>query len=125
MQVKIDTKEKFHVITPIEHALPATMTDNIKDALLLYLQNDVKNVVISMENVNHLALDVVETLIKVQQEFYKNNASFVICCVHKELEDFLIENELFELLNVVPTQSEAADIVQMEEIERELMDEDY
>jgi len=37
------------------------------------------------------------------------------------VEDFLDKNELLELMNVTPTQSEAWDIVQMEEIEREFL----
>ena len=38
-----------------------------------------------------------------------------------ELVKLLDEKELLELMNVTPTESEAWDIVQMEEIERELL----
>ena len=124
MQVKIDTKEKFHVITPIEPALSATMTDGIRVALLPYLKNDVKNVVLDLEYVNQADKAAVEELLHIQHEFYENNASFVCCNLQETVEAFLADNELLELLNVAPTQSEASDIVQMEEIERELMDND-
>lgn len=124
MQVKIDTKEKFHVITPIEPVLSATMTDGIKVALLPYLQNDVKNIVFNMSAVNAVDIVAAEQILHIQRDFYEANASFVSCCVAEEVEAFLAENELLELLNVAPTESEAADIVQMEEIERELMDDD-
>ncbi|MCH5600910.1 STAS domain-containing protein [Niabella ginsengisoli] len=124
MQVKIDTKEKFHVITPIEPVLSATMTDGIKVVLLPYLKNEVKNVVFDMSNVSTLDAAVAEQLLHIQQDFYENNASFVACCVTENVETFLADNELSELLNVAPTISEASDIVQMEEIERELMDDD-
>ncbi|WP_346236803.1 STAS domain-containing protein [Niabella insulamsoli] len=124
MQVKIDTKEKFHVITPLEQALSATMTDGIKIVLLPYLKNDIRNVVFDMSNVKELDAAAAEQLLHIQQEFYENSASFVTCCISEAVETFLAESELFELLNVAPTQSEAADILQMEEIERELMDDD-
>jgi len=124
MQVKIDTKEKFHVITPIEPTLSATMTDGIKVALLPFLQNDVKNVVFDMSAVTGLDADAAEAILQIQRDFYEANASFVCCCVSESVEAFLADNELLELLNVAPTQSEASDIVQMEEIERELMDDD-
>jgi hypothetical protein len=39
-------------------------------------------------------------------------------------EEFFEKTELLELLNITPTESEAWDIVQMEEIERELLDGD-
>ena len=37
------------------------------------------------------------------------------------LSDFLDTNDLLEILNITPTESEAWDIVQMEEIEREYL----
>lgn len=122
MQVKIDTKEKFHVITPNTSMLSATMTDGIKVALLPYLQNDVKNVVLNLHHVKSIDMPAAEQLLHIQQNFYENNASFVSCSLAAEVEAYLADNELLELLNVTPTESEAADIVQMEEIERELMD---
>lgn len=124
MQVKIDTKEKFHVITPNEPALSATMAEGMEVALLPYLKHDVKNVVLDMSNVHTIDTGAAAQLLQIQQQFYENNASFVTCCFTKTIEAFLADNELLELLNVTPTQSEAADIVQMEEIERELLDGD-
>lgn len=124
MQVKIDTKEKFHVITPIAPILSATMTDGMKVVLLPYLKNNVKNIVFDLTNVQTIDATAAEQLLHIQQEFYENSASFVLCCVNPETEAFLADTELLELLNITPTQSEAADIVQMEEIERDLLDED-
>jgi anti-anti-sigma regulatory factor len=45
----------------------------------------------------------------------------VICNLQPAVEQLLEQNELLELMNVTPTESEAWDIVQMEEIERELL----
>ena len=122
MQVKTDTKEKFHVITVAEEAISATMTDELADCLLVYLQNDVKNLVLALKNVSSIDLPAAEKLVNIQQKFYENNASFVICELQQPVEDFLDQNELLEIMNVTPTQSEAWDILQMEEIEREFLD---
>ena len=65
-----------------------------------------------------------ETLVKVQQVFYEHSASFVVCGLQPAVEAALDESGLLELMNVTPTESEAWDIIQMEEIERELMDDD-
>jgi anti-anti-sigma regulatory factor len=122
MHVKTDTKEKFHAIRVLEPALTASMTAELEATLLPYLQNDVKSVVLILEEVGNVELTAAEKLVQVQQQFYENDASFVICSLKKEVESFLDENELLELMNVTPTESEAWDIVQMEEIERELLD---
>ncbi|HQV62074.1 MAG TPA: STAS domain-containing protein [Chitinophagaceae bacterium] len=122
MNVKTDTKEKFHAITVSDPILSATMTDGIGECLLPYLQNDVKNLVLILKNVTSIDTVAAEKLVYIQQKFYENSASFVICELQKQVEDFLDKNELLEMMNVTPTESEAWDIVQMEEIERDLMD---
>jgi anti-anti-sigma factor len=122
MNVKTDTKEKFHVITLPGPTIPASMTEELTGYLLPYLQNDVKNIVLDLSAVTSIEIPAAEQLVSVQQKFYEQSASFVICCLQKPVEEFLDQNELLELMNVTPTQSEAWDIVQMEEIERELGD---
>ena len=121
MLVKTDTKEKFHAITVNGPLLSATMTDQLGDSLLPYLQNDVKNLVLILKEINTIDMAAAEKLVYIQQKFYENDASFVICELQPAVEDFLDKNELLEMMNVTPTQSEAWDIVQMEEIEREFM----
>ena len=122
MEVKTDTKEKFHAITLPGPALSATMTEELAACLLPYLQNDVKNVVLILKDIENIDNAAAEKLVEIQQQFYENSASFVICEIQKPVEDFLDKHELLELMNVTPSQSEAWDIVQMEEIERELLD---
>lgn len=122
MNVKTDTKEKFHAITVNESALSGAMTDELADCLLPFLQNEVKNVVLILNEVASVDQPLAEKLVSIQQKFYENNASFVICELQKQVEEFLDSQELLEIMNVTPTQSEAWDIVQMEEIEREFLD---
>jgi len=122
MIVKSDTKERFHAITMPGPSLSASMTEELGDCLLPYLQNDVKNLVLKMGDIENIDIAAAEKLVNIQQQFYENNASFVICEMQKPVEDFLDQHELLEIMNVTPTESEAWDIVQMEEIERELLD---
>ena len=122
MEVKIDTREKFHAITIQEPSLAANMTENLEKCLLPVLQYDVKNVVLNLRDIQTIDNAAAERLVQLQQVFYENNASFVICELQKQVEETFEKENLLELINVTPTESEAWDIVQMEEIERELMD---
>jgi anti-anti-sigma factor len=122
MIVKSDTKERFHAITMPGPSLSASMTEELGNCLVPYLQNDVKNLVLKMGDIENIDIAAAEKLVNIQQQFYENNASFVICEMQKPVEEFLDQNELLEIMNVTPTESEAWDIVQMEEIERELLD---
>lgn len=122
MRFKIDTKEKFTVITPQEVQITANMADEWGQTLQGYLQNDMPHLVINMEAVQELDAAAAKVLADVQQSFYEKNCSCVVCCLAPAVEQTLDDLELLETMNTTPTESEAWDILQMEEIERELLD---
>ena len=121
MNVKIDTKERFTVITPEETVLSVNMTAELNELLLSYLQNDIPHLVLKLDQVTAVDEQVAEHIAAIQQKFYEKNCSFVICNLPQATAELLEEKELLECMNVTPTESEAWDILQMEEIERELL----
>lgn len=124
MNFKIDTKEKFTVITPNGIVLSDNLTAELSEIATGCLQNEIKNVVLNLQQVQNIDEPSAEKLAMLQEKFYENSASFVICEVQQMVEDELEKYQLLETMNITPTESEAWDIVQMEEIERELMDDD-
>ena len=124
MQVKIDTKEIFHIFRLKEPALTAIMTEELKTRLLTIPESEIKNVVLNLEDIKTMEDAAAESLVHIQQRFYEDNASFVICGLNEEIEQMLDSSGLLEIMNITPTESEAYDIVQMEEIERELLNEE-
>jgi anti-anti-sigma factor len=121
MQVKIDTREKFHAITITESVLAANMTEELDQCLLPILEKDVKNVVLILKDTQEVDDAAAESLVRIQQAFYDNGSSFVICELTPTVEKSLEDNGLLELMNVTPTESEAWDIIHLEEVERELL----
>ena len=121
MNVKLDTKERFTVITPEEAALTVNMTEELNQLLLGYLQKDIPHLVLKMEHVQTVDESMAENIASVQQQFYEKDCSFVICSLQKKVEQLLDSKELLEHMNVTPSQSEAWDILQMEEIERDFL----
>jgi len=121
MQVKIDTREKFHAITIQDPVLAANMTEELEQCLLPLLQKEVKNVVLILKDTSEVDDAAAESLVKIQQSFYDDSASFVICELTPGVEKSLEDSGLLELMNVTPTESEAWDIIHLEEIERELL----
>ena len=121
MNVKIDTKEKFTVITPSDAILPANMTGELEDLLLKYLEARIPHVILNLKNVNVLSPEMLQKIAELRARFQEKDSSFVVCEIRKDLlEGF----EDAETLNMTPTESEAWDIIQMEEIERELLADD-
>ena len=122
MQFKFDTSEKFHAIQIKEPVLSANMTEELDACLMPLIQQEVKNVVLNLQDIQNMDNAAGERLVQLQQLFYDQNGSFIICCLQKQVEKALDDAGLLELLNTAPTESEAWDIVHMEEIERELGD---
>ena len=124
MKVKIDTKEKFYVITLTEPVLSDNIAADLSQLVTKFLQQKIRSVVLKLSALETIEDKGAEELAQLQQLFYENNASFVICELKPAIEERLEKMELLEVMNVTPTESEAGDIVQMEEIERELLDEE-
>ncbi len=121
LNFKTNTKEKFHEIMVLEHQLTAIMTAELVETLTTYLQSSEKNVILQLNDVTMIDTAIAETLVSMQTTFYEDGASFVICGVQPEVRNFLDATQLLDSLNITPTLSEAWDILQMEEIERELL----
>lgn len=121
MNVKTDTKEKFTVITPLEREISANMADKLADILLSYPERQPPHLVLNLEKTESIADEAVSRIAAAAARFRERDLSFVTCCLQKQPLSAVQELELEEILNITPTESEAWDILQMEEIERELM----
>ena len=119
MMVKIDTREKFHVITIHEAVLAANMTEKMDKVLLPLLDDNVKNVIINMKDIKIVESAAAEHLVRIHNTFYDSNSSFVVCELQQDVKNSFENTRTLEKLNFTPTESEAMDMVQMEEIERE------
>lgn len=121
MEIKIDTKEKFTVLTPVVPEI----ADNISaltEKCEAILQGNIKNLILNLRPVSSITEEAANAIAAFQQQFYEQNASFVVCELKEDVEKSFEKADLMDGLNYTPSESEAWDIVQMEEIERELMD---
>jgi anti-anti-sigma regulatory factor len=128
MSFKLDTKERFKVITLPSQVnsvdLTAKLTEMASSILTNSLQDPMQepgNLVLSFKEVTEISADAVESISKLHLSFYENNRSFVCCEISSTIQKQFEAADLWDVLNITPTQSEAWDIVQMEEIERELL----
>ena len=123
MNVKIDTKDRFSVLHVEEKTLTANMAEQLHGCIVECRQKDVGNLILDLDSVSSMDKEIATLILHEQQRSYEMQHSFVICCLQKEMEHWLDKEDMLELMNVTRTESEAWDIVQLEEIEREFMDE--
>jgi len=124
MQYKTELKEKFTVLTILENNLSSNLVPELTQIITKIGTEAPKNLVMNLGQVVSWDLPVIAQLAEAQGSFYENNTSFVICCLSDSLQDSLDLTEYAEIMNITQTESEAWDILQMEEIERELLDSD-
>ncbi|ANI89598.1 anti-anti-sigma factor [Arachidicoccus ginsenosidimutans] len=120
MKIKVDTKEKFSVLRPTEAVFSVNMAEELTTIVMQRLQAPVKNVIVDFTAIETAEKQALIELATIHQIVYKNSASFVVCNLKAAIKTLLDELDLTDVLNITPTESEAWDIVQMEEIEREL-----
>jgi anti-anti-sigma factor len=122
MKVKISTNEKFHAITVTESDLTANMTAELHDLCEPFLNLEVKNLLLNLKDIQKMDSAAADGLLDLRNLFHANRASFVLCELQPVVKKYFEQNEQFEILQITPTQSEASDIIYMEEIEREFTD---
>ncbi len=120
LNVKIDTKEIFHVITPLNTSISANMSEELNKTIIKTQESGNKSIVLNLCHVSEVEAPVLKSLAQLQIHFKGIQKSFVICNIREELKQNPSFSQQLAELNLAPTESEAWDIVQMEEIEREL-----
>ena len=120
MNFKIDTKEIFNVISINEEVLTANMAVDLISLIAEKQKEANKSLIIQLEAVNDIEEAAIESLVQIHERMYKQKSSFVLCGLSSNVKAALNKRDLLEKINNTPTESEAWDIVQMEEIEREL-----
>lgn len=120
MKIKVDTKEKFKVWRLQETHFSVKMAEELTSNVIHGFQELTKSAIIDFTAVLTTEKQALVDLATLHQLCFKNKASMVIFGVSAALQRDLVDLGLSEVLNQAPTESEAWDIVQMEEIEREL-----
>ena len=120
MNVKIDTKEIFYVISITEEKLTANMAVELIKLVTEKQKEANKSIILDFTALAEIDKEAIDLLVKWHEKIYQDKKSFVIFGLSNPVKSALNEAGLLELVNHTPTESEAWDIVQMEEIVREL-----
>lgn len=121
MQVKIDTKDRFEVIRPQEANLSANLSGNLSSLLDERRASGSGNLILDFSQIETIDPSIGSLLVQEQEKSQRMQRSFVVCCLKRDIASSLDGWGILERLNLTRTESEAWDIVQMDEIERELL----
>jgi anti-anti-sigma factor len=122
MLFKIDTREKFYVIKIEEIDLSANLADDFTELLTNCLDTMPKNSIINLNKVDTISTEIIQQLVSFQEFSVENNISLVFCGLTKGVKSILSNQNLLDIIHTTPTESEAVDMIYMEEMEREMWD---
>lgn len=120
MKFKIDTKEVFHVISIEESGISANMAGELQELITESCSGEIKNIALNLREVTKMDGKIIDLLVTLQDQARSERRSFVVCELSEPVKADMKQADSLELINYAPTESEAWDIIQMEEIEREL-----
>ncbi len=120
MLFKIDTREKFYVIKIEEIDLSANLADDFTELLTNCLDTMPKNSIINLNKVDTISTEIIQQLVSFQEFSVENNISLVLCELTKGVKSILSNQDLLDIIHTTPTESEAVDMIYMEEMEREM-----
>lgn len=124
MQFKIDTKDSYTLITLSENVLNVKLAEILTRECINIRQNGRANIIIDLSSVSTIETDAIDQMLVMHEESYSNDDSLVFTGIHPSLLAGFKEKEADMILNIAPKLIEAIDIVNMEILERDLMNEE-
>ncbi len=119
MQFKIDTKEKIVLLRLEEETLDAKMSDAFVNAAAAIDELEEKNLILDLHSLQSADDAGLKAIFTVYSRQYDRRLSAAVAGLNSTLTQ-KISAAYPEMLNIVPTESEAIDMVMMEDFEREL-----
>ena len=124
MKYRIDKQDQYAVLTLDEENLNSTIAPSLNSDLIFFSQEGVRNLILDLSNVKFVDSSGLSAILT-GHRLWKDGSSFVIAGHLHPMVTKLIEiSRLDTILTLLPTLSEAVDYVKMEELERELQEEE-
>ncbi len=124
MKFTLDKKEKYSVFALSEENLNSLIAPNLKSEFIFLRNEGVRNLIFDLSDVKYVDSSGLSSILTANR-IWKGYGAFLICGISSPSINKLIEiSRLESILTIVPTLEEAVDYVFMEEIERELNEEE-
>lgn len=124
MEFKIDTKETFTQISPVNTLLNANMAAELQRKCFELTDSGSNNFIINLDACQNAEEDAFDILATLHEDLYSSGQSLVFTELSDAVMQQIKEAQMSEAINIAPTQAEAVDIISMEILERDLFNEE-
>lgn len=123
MKFFIDRQEKYCLLALLEEKLNSLNATQFKTELVTLHAEGVRNMILDLSKVNFVDSSGLSSLLVGNRVCKQANGTFVIAGANDNVMKLIKISQLDSILQIVPTASEAIDLVLMDEVEREINDE--
>ena len=124
MNFQIEKKEKYTLIKVNIEKLDNNVSPSLKSELVVLTTEGVKNIVMDLTAVRYCDSSGLSAILVANRLCKNANGSFVLCSIQEAVKKLISISQLDSILKITNTLDEAVDYVVMEEVDRELGEDD-
>lgn len=124
MKFNLQKEEKYAVVASDVEKLDSLNAPDLKSELVYLIKNSHRNIIVDLSATRYCDSSGLSALLTGNRLAKEENGTFVLCGLQPSVEKLVKISQLTSVFNIVPSKDEAVDMVMMEEIERELKEEE-
>lgn len=124
MKFTVDKREKFCILTLDDEKLLSANAPQLKSELAVLNAEGYKNLILDMGIVQVVDSSGLSAILIGNRLCKDSNGTFVLAQPNDNFKKLIEISQLQPVLNIIPSLDEAEDFVMMEELEREMKEED-
>lgn len=124
MNFEIEKKDNYAVIRVTVEKLDSQISPAMKSELVVLNADDFKNLIIDLTDTRYCDSSGLSAILVANRLCKNSGGTFVLCGLQRSVSKLISISQLDTILNITPTLAEAVDFLAMEEVERDLDNED-
>lgn len=124
MNFTITNKDKYTLVTSNVEKLDTTCAPELKSELVYLNKTGVRNIIIDLGRTRYCDSSGLSALLVANRLCKGVNGSLAICALQEPVQKLIQISQLESVLSITPTLEEAVDLLYMEEIEKDVKNED-
>ncbi len=120
MNFTIDSKDKYTLVTANVDKLDTTCAPELKSELVYLNKTGVRNIIINMGRTRYCDSSGLSSLLVANRLCKGVNGSLVICALQEPVMKLVQISQLESVLSITPTETEAIDLLYMEEMAKDV-----
>ncbi len=120
MKYTIENKDKYSILKLKDDKLNELISSDLKSQIVAMNQDGVRNIILDLSEVSYCDSSGLSAILIGNKLCKKAKGSFVLVGLKVNVKRIITISQLDKVLSIVPSISEATDLIYMEEVEREL-----